>query len=539
MRRCSTLTTARSSGQSAHLRCDDAPRARTDQVTQSRQESRGGARGLLLDALCVERAGRHPLHRQVYEALRDAVLAGRVRPGTRLPSTRSLASQLGVSRNTVISAYEQLTSEGFLESRAGAGTRVCAVFPERPSGTPTRALVRARTTPPPTVSRRGALIGATLRPTSPATATAFQPGLPALDQFPFAIWNRLLTRAARQLDRAELGYGASGGLPALRETVAEYLTASRGVRCRPSQVVVTGGAQAALDLATRMLLDPGDEAWLEEPGYSGARGALLAAGARLRPVPVDDEGLDVEHAAAHFPRARLAYVTPSYQFPCGVTMSLERRLSLIDWAERAGAWVIEDDYDSEYRYRGRPLNALQGLDDGERVVYLGTFSKTLFPALRVAYLVVPEPLADAFRNALRITGQDASVPVQAALAAFIGEGHFAAHVRRMRALYASRQRRFVELASARVGDWLDIRPTDAGMQIAATLRVAGDDRAVSAAAARRGLVAPPLSGLHLGPVTRSGLFLGYAGIDDARLESSLERLADALREVLGADPAHS
>ncbi|HJW70450.1 MAG TPA: PLP-dependent aminotransferase family protein, partial [Candidatus Binatia bacterium] len=318
------------------------------------------------------------------------------------------------------------------------------------------------------------------------------------------------------------------GLPVLREAIAAYLGPARGVACDPSQVIVVAGSQAGLDLSCRLLLDAGDPAWIEEPGYLGARGALLAAGARLVPVPIDAEGIDVDAGASTSRGTRLVYVTPSHQFPLGVTMSLARRLKLLAWAAQAGAWVLEDDFDSEFRYAGRPVAAMQGLDAAGRVVYLGTFSKTLFPALRVGYLVVPAALVDAFTVAVRLTGHQVATDLQAALADFIVEGHFAAHVRRMRALYAARQDRLVRALRRRLDGLLAVDARDGGMQVAGMLRPDADDAAASRAANAEDVIAPPLSLYHVGLPVRRGLHLGYAGVPEREITTGVERLARAL-----------
>jgi GntR family transcriptional regulator/MocR family aminotransferase len=338
----------------------------------------------------------------------------------------------------------------------------------------------------------------------------------------------LLQRHARRPARGTLGYGVAAGLPALRAAIARHVGAARGVVCTPDQVIVVAGAQAGLDLVCRLLLDPGDAAWIEEPGYLGARGALLGAGADLVPVRVDADGLDVAAGAARAPNARLVYTTPSHQFPLGVTMTLPRRLALLDWAAHAGAWVVEDDYDSEYRYAGRPLPAMQGLDAGGRVVYLGTFSKTMFPALRAGWVVVPKPLAEPFAVAIRNTGHGVPAVVQAALADFIDEGHFAAHVRRMRGLYAKRQAVLVASAQRHLQGRLVVEPADAGMQIAARLSGRSDDRALSAALDEAGVVAPPLSAYALGRAPVRGLFLGYAGVPEREIAAAVQTLGRVL-----------
>jgi GntR family transcriptional regulator/MocR family aminotransferase len=297
----------------------------------------------------------------------------------------------------------------------------------------------------------------------------------------------------------------------------------RGVVAEPSQVIVVAGAQAGIDLAARLLLDPGDPVWMEEPGYPGARGALVAAGARPVPVPVDAEGLDPDAGTRRSPDARVVYVTPSHQYPLGMVMSLPRRLALLERAARTGTWILEDDYDGEYRFSGKPLAAMQGLDP-TRVVFVGTFSKTMFPALRVGWLVVPSALVPAFENAIRHTGHSVPVPLQAALAEFVAAGHLAAHIRRMRTLYAARQDRLVRVARRRLGDALVVEPTEAGMQIAALLPPDADDRALFEA----GVVAPPLSGCYAGRPRLRGFLLGFSGIRERDIDRGVERLARVL-----------
>jgi GntR family transcriptional regulator / MocR family aminotransferase len=482
----------------------------------------------ILDTLVLDRHGALPLQTQLYRALREAILAGRLRPGTRLPPTRVLAADLHLGRNTVVAVFEQLVAEGYLEARVGAGTSVTALPPEvllHARGPMTRVRPAGTT---PRLGARGERLTRVQRPIAEPRMRAFQPGLPALDAFPIDTWTRLLGRRGRRATVASLGYTWTAGVPALREAIASYAGAARGVVCTPEQVIVVAGAQAGLDLAARLLLDPGDAVWVEDPGYAGARGALLAADARLVPVPVDADGIDVAAGARQAPDARLVYTTPSHQFPTGGTMSLARRLALIDWAARAGAWILEDDYESEYRYAGRPLSAMQGIDATGHVVYVGTFSKTMFPALRVGYLVVPERLAATFESAMRHTGHSAAVAVQQALADFIGEGHFAAHVRRMRALYAARQARLVRAARRHLARLAAVAPRDAGMYLIAELPAGTDDVAASQAALAASVVAPPLSRHYLGAARRRGLLLGYAGVPEREIDAAMLRLAAAL-----------
>lgn len=476
-----------------------------------------------------------PLYRQLYDGVRRAILSGRLRPGARLPSTRTLAAELGIARVTAALAFDQLRAEGYIEGRSRAGTFVASTIPDAHL---TAAPVRASTppAPPPRLSTRAAAIAAAVAFSAPAATgrpLPFRSGTPALDAFPARLWARLVARQWRRPTRTLLAYGEIAGHGPLREAIAGYAAAARGVRCTPEQVIVTSGSQQALDLAARVLLDPGDRVWIEDPGYHGARNVFLAAGAVLAPMRIDSEGLDVAAAARAEPNARLAYVSPSHQYPLGVTMSAPRRLALLDWARAARAWIVEDDYDSELRYASRPLPSLQGMDEGGRVLYVGTFSKTLFPALRLGYLIVPESLVDAIRAALAITSRHAAAVDQAVLADFIAEGHFARHVRRMRALYAERQHALLDAVSrTALHEHLDVRPADAGMQLLGWLRDSrADDVACAAAAAAAGVEVTPLSRHAMRPLERGALILGYAAFPQAALRRGAERLAGVMRAL--------
>ena len=482
--------------------------------------------------LSLDQSSAVPLYRQLYEGLRKAILSGQLRPSMRLQSTRELSVELGVSRNTVMNAFEQLLAEGYLEGQVGSGTYVSSALPDDMlhAGTVSVRAAGARRKGR-ALSARGQVIAGALMNASPTEAStrAFRPGTPALDAFPFDIWMKLTARHWRYPRRELLGYGDSAGYAPLRKAVSEYLGAARAVRCAPEQVIITSGAQQALDLAARLLLDAGDSVWIEDPGFLGARSSLIGAGARLVPVPVDDEGLDVARGAKVCPSARLVYVSPSHHFPLGMTMSLARRLSLLEWASRAGAWILEDDYDSEYRYAGRPLAALQGLDKEGRIIYLGTFSKILFPALRLGYLVVPPDLVDAFKNARAILSRFSPSIEQAVLTDFITEGHFARHIRRMRALYRQRQQCLIEAARRELGDALELEPNEAGMHLVGRLPRGTDDRAVSREADRLGVEASALSLYYVERARMSGLILGYAGYDEREIRKGVRLLAAAMR----------
>ena len=488
---------------------------------------------LPLGTLDLDPEAAIPLYRQLYESLRGAILEGRLAAGARLPSSRLLANDLGVGRNTVLAAFEQLTAEGYLEAVVGAGTRVAQSLPDDllQIGKKTAKAKAATPSPAGTLSARGEQLASVRRPAvhyERGQGRAFQHGLPALDLFPMTLWSRLLARRSRDTASGLLGYETGAGFAPLREAIAAHAGAARGVVCTAEQVIVTTGAQAALMLAAQMLTDPGDAVWLEDPGYLGARGAMLGAGARIVPVPVDSEGIDIEAGRALDPNPRLIYVTPSHQYPLGVTLSLQRRLALLDFARQTNALVLEDDYDSEYRFTGRPVASLQGLDRSGRVLYMGTFAKTLFPALRIGYLIVPDNLIDAFRTAIRLTGHIPPAAAQAALADFILEGHYGAHVRRMRSIYATRHASLVNAVRGELDDWLDIAPGDGGMQMPAFLHADVNDKEIAALASDAGIYVSPLSNYQLGNSHRSGLYLGFAAIPEMRILKSARRFAEVL-----------
>lgn len=493
----------------------------------------------LLGTVALDRAGQEALYRQLYFAIRDAILQGRLRPGTRLPSTRSLAADLDVSRNTVVIAFDQLLAEGYVEGRTGAGTYVSATLPEELlSARPGQAGPRDGAAPAQDrLSARGRFL-AGIRSHGFAQPLPFSPALPELARFPFDEWARLLARHWRYPKQEFLVGGDAAGYAPLRAAIAAYLGAARAVRCDPEQVLIVSGAQQALDLATRVLIDPGDAVWIEDPGYAGIRGALAASGASLVPVPLDADGIDVAAGRRRAPQARLAIVTPSHQYPLGLTMPLTRRLELLDWARGAGAVIIEDDYDSEYRYAGRPLAALQGLDGDGRVIYIGTFSKVMFPGLRLGYLVAPKDLVEAFRGLRQLVDSHPSSVAQAALADFISEGYLAAHVRRMRALYAKRQAAMVAELRKRLGGRLSVSPDESGMHLIGYLDDAVDDVALSKAAVDRGVVVAALSRLYIDAPPRKGLMLGYAGVAEPTMRRAVATLAGAFDAFFagGMDP---
>jgi len=468
---------------------------------------------------------------QLYQGLRQAVLRGQIRRGERLPSSRLLAQDLGVSRNTVSSAYEQLLAEGYIEAKVGSGTCVARSLPDELLSASADAVKVQRKRPRArSLSGRGKMLSS--RPVRVLTAGGrpqpFASGLPDLHQFPFQTWARLMARHWRRPGYNLVGYGDPAGYRPLRQAIAAYLRGSRAVRCETEQVVIVSGSQQALDISARLLLDPGDPALLEDPGYPGARVAFLAAGASLLRLPVDGEGADIRAIPAARPKAQVAFVTPSHHFPLGVTMSIARRLELLEWAERTGAWILEDDYDSEYRYRGKPLPSLQGLDPAGRVVYMGSFSKTMFPSLRLGFIVLPLELVEAFRRARSVIDGHSPMTEQAVLADFIAEGHFARHIRRMRALYEERQSALVETAGRELAGVLEVRPSDGGMHLVGWLPPGMDDVQASERALAAGVHVRPLSSCSAAKVRRGGLLLGYAALTVPQIREGVRKLAQAL-----------
>lgn len=475
-----------------------------------------------------------PLYRALYAHLRAAILSGELKGGMKLPSTRALAEELKLSRNTVLNAYRQLLAEGYLESAEGSGTFVAHALPDllltapRHNAPKNSRPNRAETHQPVFSERAKSQMAASQPPSNGKLPHPFLAEAPALDVFPFELWTRLLVRQARRMPVNTFTYQDSAGYRPLREAIAAHVTVSRQVHCKPEQIMIVPGSQGALDLASRMLINAGDPVWMEDPGYPGARGAFLGSGANVIPVPVDEDGLVVESGIARAPQARLVYLTPSHQFPLGVTMSLSRRLALLDWARSANAYILEDDYDSEFRFEARPLAALQGLDDAERVIYIGTFSKVLFPSLRIGYMILPPPLVDSFLKVRRLIDIHTPMLEQAVLADFITEGHFTRHLRRMRTLYAERRSALLEAARDLP---LEIHSPEAGIHCVGWLPAEMDDLSVARKAADFDLELTPVSNFSLEPFARKGLLLGYGGYSVQEIKDGVIRLGALLRSV--------
>lgn len=488
----------------------------------------------------LDQKKEEPLYRQLYLAIRQAILGGQLRAGTQLPPTRVLASELAVSRTTVITAFEQLFAEGYLQARVGSGTFVASTFPEEMLHVHAQPAPLEEKEKLPRLSQRSQRVmhSSLVSPFQASPTRAFQPGLPALDEFPFDVWSKLATRRHLHPPFELLTYGDPAGYRPLRAAIAEYLTASRAVRCQPEQVLIVAGAQQALDVTARTLLDEGDVVWVEDPSYPRAHGILLGVGARVVSVPLDQEGLSVEQGLRLSERAHLAYVTPSHQYPLGITMSLARRLELLKWAQCVGAWILEDDYANEFRYRGRPLASLQGLDTHGQVIYMGTFSKVLFPALRLGYLVLPQELVEPFLAMRALCGRHAPTLDQAIVADFITEGHFLRHIRRMRTLYAHRQRILIEVMQQELHGAIELEEQEAGMHLIGWLPQGLDDRLVSQQAAQRGIAVQALSACSEQKPRQPGLLLGYAGVNEQEIREGVKHLTRVVEAMLGFTNKH-
>lgn len=489
-----------------------------------------------LTTLRLDAALPTPLFRQLYAAIKSGILAGKIQPATQLPPTRALALLLGISRQTVLNAYSQLMAEGFLSGAIGKGTFISDSLPLAACADRSASETASQPALRPLSSRGLRFIDIRTKiNTHDDRPKAFRIGMPGLDVFPFEIWARLEARRWRR-PSFQLGYTDPAGYPPLRTLLAAYLSASRGVHCAPEQIIITSGSQQALFLVASLLLAPGDAAWVEDPGYRGTSGVLHATEARVCPVPVDREGLCVALGAQHYPDARLVYVTPSHQYPLGVTMSLQRRLELLAWAAGNKAWIVEDDYDSEYRYAGPPLASLQSLDKAGSVIYVGTLSKVLFPGLRLGYLVLPPPLVQAFTNGKAVLDRHTSIVPQIVLAEFIAEGHFNRHIKRTREVYAERHAGLLAALDAQLADEFDLGPADAGMHLAVAFRRGHEDMAIAQAALEKGIEVRPLSQFYApqaeAPLRRgtpSGLLLGFASVPVAESRLGVTTLRDVLR----------
>lgn len=472
-----------------------------------------------------------PVYRQIYNSIRTAILKGTLAAGTQLPSTRALASDLGISRMTVVNAFDQLFAEGYLVGKAGSGTFVAAELPEEyltaPQQKPGGISKFDRHLP---LSKYGDYLArrhsSIIENEEVTGLLPFQHGLSAIDEFPFGIWQKISNKSNQVSIRKLLSQNGPLGFEPLRKAAADHLRIARAVNCTSNEVVITGGAQQGLDLISRIMLKGGDQVWMDEPGYLGARDAFSGTGARVLPVGRDTDGFDLDLATKKYGTAKVIYTTPSHQFPVGGSMSINRRLEMLEWAESNDAWIIEDDYDSEFRYAGRPLSSMQGLDRNGRVIYLGTFSKTIFSALRLGCVVVPPDMVSLFETARVITDGHSPLFEQAVLAEFISGGHFARHVRRMRKLYSERQEILLLAAEKYLKGKVELEPASSGMHLVGWLPEGVSDLSFSKAAAAQDVRLAPLSDYSTKPLKRGGLLFGYAGFSEKQIVSAMKRLAD-------------
>lgn len=477
-----------------------------------------------------------PMHRQIYEKMRQAILSGELPAKSRIPSSRDLAAQLGVSRMTIVNAFDQLFAEGYLVGKIGAGTFVADALPEDLLHTPTtknekkEVFLRELN-----LSKKGKQMAQAFADVlcehSTSNFAPFQNGVTALDSFPFDAWTKMSARVQRKSLTAVEKNDELAGYRPLREAIAAHLKTARGVICKPEQVIITSGAQQALSLIAAVFLEPGDEVWLEDPGYVSARNLFGFSGVKIVPVPVDEDGMNFPTTIIENRYPKLIYVTPSHQYPLGVTMSVARRLSLLETARRAGAWIIEDDYDSEYRYGGHPLASLQGLDRDGRVLYVGTFSKTIFPSLKLGCLVVPPDLTEIFTSARILSGAHSPLVAQATLAEFITEGYFARHLRRMRTLYEKRQQILLEEVRRNLSGIVEMKSSNCGMHLIGWLPAELDETEISRKAALQNIRLQPISDSSINKYPRGGLVFGYAAFDENQIKSGIEKLTKILAEM--------
>lgn len=486
---------------------------------------------ILLLSKSLEFEGQKPLYRQICDVLREAILSRRLRAGTNLPSTRSLARELSVSRNTVMSAFDQLIAEGYLKGEQGNGTFVADELPDeilrfRFKKVFDNHQAHAKVE----LSKRGSEIEQIpFRVERDSDNTrAFSIGYADISEFPLEVWKRLLARNIRNMSRAMLGYDGVLGYPPLRAAIAAYLKTSKGIECETSQIIIISGSQQGLDLTARILLEDGDEVLIEDPNLTGKHGGAFATKTKISPIPVDENGLNVSEISRLATNPRAALITPASQFPTGFTMSLSRRLELLEWAEANNAWIIEDDYSSEFHYGSRPIAPVQAMDLGGRVIYIGTFSKTMFPALRLGYLVVPPNFVDAFRRAIAFTSRQPSFLEQITLSNFISEGFFGKHIRSIRAIYAERRSCLIELIERNLVDFIEIKRSEAGMHLVGELRNKLCGRKLVERAAQKGLFLSAISEYCINAKIPDALLFGFTSITTNEMAPGVA----ALREIL-------
>jgi GntR family transcriptional regulator/MocR family aminotransferase len=478
-----------------------------------------------LVSLNINSSSSVPLYKQLYNIFRQSILEGKYSPGQKLPGTRSLAAALNISRNTAVLAFEQLLIEGYIKGKIGSGTFVNEIpdnilnIKENINRKKSEQKIATNL-----ISQLGSP-GLVRRNISIEKIIPFQNGLPSLDEFPIKIWLKLNNLISRSLSNNHLGYGDAAGYRPFRGEIASYLRTYRAVNCSADQIIIVNGSQQGLDLIMRVLLKPGDIVWHEDPGYFGARASMLFAGAKIYPSPLDNEGLNIDYSSKKIPVPKLIYTTPSHQFPLGFTMSASRRIQLLQYASGNNCWIIEDDYDSEFRYSGSPLPSLQGMDKNSCVLYLGTFSKVLFPGLRLGYLVLPDPqMLEVFISAKSMMDRQSPIIEQMVTGQFLSEGHFTRHIRKMRTIYKDRQEFLINEIDKELDGIVKVNPSDSGMHIIVWLPENLDDRIISRKAADNNLLAYPISEYVLKFKQKPGLLLGYTAFDKSKLKTGAKLL---------------
>lgn len=467
-----------------------------------------------LPFLKLRKRDKEPLFLQLYEQIKQAIFSGQLKGGERMPATRALAAELEISRNSVFQAFEQLILEGFLEGRKGDGTYVC-------DNIGIRTAWQAKLPPP---VEEEYVPDYSIEPIVP-----FQTSIPSMQQFPFKTWASIAADVYRNVHSLHLGYGDTQGYAPLRAALADYLRMNRSIICSPEQILIVSGSRQAINLAGQLLIGKGDHCWMEDPGYKGASGAIERWGGKLCPVPVNEYGLDVDYAIKKYPAARFAYVTPSHQYPLGGTLPLSERLKLLQWAARQKMWIVEDDYDSEFRYNGRPVPALKGLDDSCQVIYTGTFSKVLFPALRLGYMVLPsQEMTRSFRLLKSTIDRENPVIDQAIITQFMHEGHFARHLRKMRILYKRMQDELIAMITTHLHPWMDVAPSETGMHVVAWLKPGLDAVTVEKAANAKGIILQPVDDFAVRHRYPRGLMFGFTGYPLEDMERDMLQLKQIL-----------
>lgn len=484
---------------------------------------------LNISGITINKNSALPVYRQLYTEFRNAILTGRFRPGQQIPPSRELANYFNVSRTTVLLAFENLLAEGYIKGKPGSGTFINDELPEN--------LLLAKP------NYESSISGTSKKNKSSDVKNIhiknylsqerlhynkfepFKPGVPDLNEFPFRIWTKLISNSVKDISKSDFGYSNSAGYKPLRNAIANYARASRGVKCENNQVIIINGSQQGIDLVCKVLLNPNDNIGFEEPGYTGARDAFSAAGIKIIPMPMDEEGINFKKTKV---KANLVYVTPSHQYPLGITMSLNRRLELLDYAFSIGAWILEDDYDSEYRYKGQPLSSLQGIDNNDSVIYMGTFSKVMFPGLRLGYLIVPENLIESFTAAKMLTDRNSPIFEQAALAKFITEGHYGRHIRRMRMIYEKRKEVFYNYVEKYLSEYIFLHPTDAGLHTIGWLKKTNNDVEFAKLMFNYGIYTPPLTSYSFTKKSKPGLVFGYAAYSEQQIKNAIKKMAALL-----------